>query len=115
MHELSIVLSIVDIADEEVKKHNAHHVDSINLEIGAVAGVEFDALNFVWDAAVKNSVLDGASRHIDVVKAKARCIDCGCVFEVNDRFQACPVCHDYFTELLQGKELKVKSLTLVKL
>ena len=115
MHELSIVMSIVDIADEEVKRHNAHHVDSIELEIGVMAGVEFDALNFVWDAAVRNSVLDGASRHIDVVEAKARCMECGCVFVVDDRFQACPLCHDYLTELLQGKELKVKSLSLVKL
>jgi hydrogenase nickel incorporation protein HypA/HybF len=114
MHELSIVMSIVDIAEEEVKRHNAHHVDSIDLEIGVMAGVEFDALKFVWDVVVKNTVLDGAARHINVVEAKARCMDCGRVFEVKDRFQACPVCNDYFTEFLQGKELKVKSLSLVK-
>jgi hydrogenase nickel incorporation protein HypA/HybF len=115
MHELSVVLSIVDIAEEEVKKHQAHHVDSIDLDIGVMAGIEFDALNFAWDAAVRNTVLDGAARHINVLEAKARCMDCGCVFEVSDRFQPCPACHDYFTEFLQGKELKVKSLSLVKL
>lgn len=113
MHELSIVMSIVDIAEDEVKKHHAHAVDCIDLEIGTMAGVELDALNFVWDAAVKNTVLDGAIRHINLVEAKARCMDCGCVFEMKDRFQACPVCNDYLTEFIQGKELKVKSLSLI--
>ena len=39
MHELSIVLGIVDIANEEARRHHAQKIDSIELEIGTMAGV----------------------------------------------------------------------------
>lgn len=113
MHELSIAMSIVDIADEEMRKHHAQSIECIELEIGTMAGVELDALRFVWDSAVKNTVLDGVAWHINVIEAKARCMDCGCEFQVKDRFEACPLCHDYLTEFVQGKELKIKSLSLI--
>lgn len=112
MHELSLVMSIIDIADEQVKNNNAHRVDEIELEIGTMAGVEMESLDFAWQVAVKNTVLSNAQREVTVVKAKARCMDCGTAFFVMERFQPCPVCHDYLTEFIQGKELRVKSLVV---
>lgn len=112
MHELSVVMGIVDIAEEQVKINHAHHVDSIELEIGTMAGVELEALNFVWPVAVKNTVLDDAERELIIIEAKARCMDCGTEFLIKDRFEACPNCHDYLTEFIQGKELRVKSLVV---
>ena len=46
MHELSIVLGIVDIADEQVRKAHARKVDSIDLDVGTLAGIEMEALDF---------------------------------------------------------------------
>jgi len=46
MHELSIALGIVDIAEKETKKAKKHKVDLIELEIGTLAGIEFDSLGF---------------------------------------------------------------------
>ena len=65
MHELSIVLSIVDIADEQVRKTGARQVEQIDLDIGALSGVELDALDFAWDAGVKDTVLEKAQRNIN--------------------------------------------------
>lgn len=112
MHELSIVMSIIDIAEEEVQKAHAHKVDSIELQIGTQSGIEMDALDFSWSAAVKETVLSGAERIVDQVQAIARCTNCDLEFHVNEPFQACPACHGVFLEYLQGKELKVKSLTV---
>lgn len=112
MHELSIVMGIIDIAEEEVRKSNARKVESIELEIGTMAGVEQQALDFAWDAAVRNTVLSNAQREIILVQAKARCMDCGIEFPVKDRFEPCPVCHDFLNEFIGGKELRVKSLVV---
>lgn len=111
MHELSLVQSIVDIAEEEVKKRGAHTVDSIELEIGTQAGVEFDALDFAWDVGVRSTILQHAQRTIDKIQAIARC-PCGCEYPVMEPFQPCPACHELLVEYLQGKELKVKSLVI---
>lgn len=112
MHELSIVMSIVDIAEEEVKKAQAHHVDAIELEIGTLAGVEMEALYFTWPAAVKNTVLENADRVINEVQAVGLCTHCGCEFKIHEPYQPCPACNNLLIRYLKGKELKVKALTV---
>lgn len=112
MHELSIVMSIIDTAREQVAKNQATRVESIALEIGTLAGIEIDALNFSWEAAVPDTVLAQAERQIHDVPARARCTVCRHVFDLQQLFEPCPQCGDYFSELLQGKELKIKRMTL---
>ena len=113
MHELSIVMSIVDSAREQVAKHSASRVESIGLEIGTLAGIEPDALEFAWEAAIPDTVLSGAERHIHYVQARAKCAGCGHEFDIQQIFEPCPLCGEYFNDLLQGKELKIKTMTLV--
>ena len=112
MHELSIVLSIVDIAQQETGKANAQSVEQIELEIGDLAGVEIKALEFVWSSAVKNTVLENAQKFIHRISAEARCLDCEHQFTLTAIYDACPKCGSYFRDILQGQEMKVKSLTL---
>ncbi|MBS1979098.1 MAG: hydrogenase maturation nickel metallochaperone HypA [Bacteroidetes bacterium] len=112
MHELSIVMNIIDIATEQVQQAHARKVDSIELEIGTMAGVEMDALDFSWSAAVRNTVLSDAERVVDRVPAIARCGNCGLEFRVSEPFMPCPACDNVLVEYLQGKELRVKSLVV---
>ncbi|MBT8220408.1 MAG: hydrogenase maturation nickel metallochaperone HypA [Bacteroidia bacterium] len=112
MHELSIVQNILEIANNEVKKVNAHKVDQIDLQIGYLAGVEMDALLFAWNACVPETVLANAERIIHLVPAKAKCTNCKAEFETEDYFAQCPDCNEYLTELIQGKELKIKQLVV---
>jgi Zn finger protein HypA/HybF (possibly regulating hydrogenase expression) len=44
MHELSIALSIVELAANEAHKENATEVYEIELEIGEMAGIDPEAL-----------------------------------------------------------------------
>ncbi|MFN7115306.1 MAG: hydrogenase maturation nickel metallochaperone HypA [Saprospiraceae bacterium] len=112
MHELSIVLSIIDIAEEAARQAGAHNVERIELEIGQLAGVQVDALEFAWDAAVKNTILQKAERLIHHVNGKARCTTCGTEFLMQQLYDACPKCNAYFSEILQGQELRVKAITI---
>lgn len=112
MHELSIVMGIVDIASDEVRKHHANKVNSIELEIGTMAGVEFDALEFAWEVGVRNTILQDSEKKIDRVQACARCSECGGEYIVTEPYAPCPVCNNFFVEYLSGKELRVKSLVV---
>jgi hydrogenase nickel incorporation protein HypA/HybF len=113
MHELSIVMSIIDTAEEQVKKHQAQTVESIELEIGSLAGIEPSAFDFAWEAAIPRTVLAKAERVLNNIPAKAHCQTCLQDFEMKQLYQACPHCGNYRYELFQGQELKIKSLTLV--
>lgn len=112
MHELSIVMSIVDIAEAQVKKNHARQVDAIELEIGELAGVEPDAFDFAWPSAVKGTVLDHAQKEIRHVPGRALCHECDGEFVLHEAFASCPACGSFVYNILQGKELRVKSLVL---
>ena len=110
MHELSIALGIVKIAEEESRKANAKTVKSIELEIGTMAGIEMDSLDFAWPVAVKDTVLENAKREIDLIPAKAKCLECQTEYDLEHTFDVCPSCNSYFKDIYQGKELRVKAL-----
>jgi len=113
MHELSIVMGILKIAENETAKAGAKAVETIELEIGTLAGIEFDALDFVWPAAVKDTVLEKAVKKIDIIHAKGKCMECDTVFPLDHVYDPCPKCNNYLKGILQGKELRVKSLDVV--
>jgi len=113
MHEFSIALSIVDIAEKEVKKHKATSVERIELEIGKLSGIEPQALDFAWEFAVNDTVLEKAKKEIHYIKGKAVCLECSGEYDLENIFDECPFCHSYSKDFKSGKELRVKSLTLI--
>ena len=110
MHEMSIAMSIVEIAEKEAKKAKVSQFAAIDLEIGTLAGIEFDALEFVWEAAVQKTVLEKAEKRIKKIPAKARCGDCEKIYSLEFIHDNCPECGSFLKTILQGKELRVKSL-----
>ncbi|WP_298265455.1 hydrogenase maturation nickel metallochaperone HypA [uncultured Lutibacter sp.] len=113
MHELSIAMGIVKIAEDETAKVKAQKVTKIELEIGVLSGIELKSLNFVWESAVENSVLEGAEKEIIVVEGVGICADCETKFNMENIFDCCPKCGSNFKGILKGKELKVKSLEVI--
>lgn len=112
MHELSIALGIVDIAQDAVQKAGAQLVTHIELEIGELAGVELPALEFAWSEAVRGSVLAGATRSIRRVSPRASCMECAHEFDTRQLRDLCPSCASPFTHLVRGQELRVIAVTV---
>ncbi len=110
MHELSIALGIVKIAEDACRKKQARKVDVIELQIGELAGVEPSSLDFAWPSAVKDTKLEEAEKVIEWVEGKAECLECGRSYPVHSLFDNCPSCEGYFKDIKAGKELRVKSL-----
>jgi hydrogenase nickel incorporation protein HypA/HybF len=112
MHELSIVMSIIQIAEKESAKNNAAGVDEIELEIGALSGIEMSAFDFAWQQAIRSTLLENAKRTINHIEGEGKCMDCDAVFPMQQLYEPCPVCGDHFVSVLKGKELRVKSLVI---
>ncbi len=112
MHELSIAMGIVKIAEKEAEKLNISEVKAIDLEIGTLSGIEIESLNFAWPMAIAGSVLEKAEKRIYIIPAKAKCLECEHVFEIKNLFDDCPVCGSHFKDIFQGKEMRVKSIEI---
>src|SRR5579862_707322 len=60
MHELSIAISIVEMAEEEAARRGDVHVDAIHLRLGLLSGVAREALLFSFDLACEGTALKGS-------------------------------------------------------
>jgi hydrogenase nickel incorporation protein HypA/HybF len=110
MHELSIAMGIVKIAEKEAKTAHAKVIESIELEIGTLSGIEIDSLKFAWPMAVNGTLLEKAEMKINIVHGIAKCVDCDHEFKIKNLFDPCPKCNSFLKIILQGKELRVKAL-----
>lgn len=112
MHEFSIALNIVEIAEAEAVKADAKVVTELDLDIGTLSGIEFYALETAMEMAVRDSMLAGAAIRIHRIQARAKCKDCQHEFDKQHAFDCCPACGGLFHDTLKGKELKVRSLVV---
>lgn len=110
MHELSIALSIVELAEEEARKANAASISKVEVEIGTMAGIETDALLFAWDSVVQGTMAQQASLVINSIQAEAHCLECGKEFPAEHFFVQCPHCSSFRYQITKGKELRICSL-----
>lgn len=110
MHELSIVLNIIDIAESEAVKAGAGAVNRIELNIGKLSTVEPMAFDFAWKQAVRNTMLGSAELVTNYVPGKGKCNECGNMFRMNELFDPCPRCGSFISEVIAGRELQVLSI-----
>ena len=112
MHELSIAQSIVELAEEVALKEKAPSIKSIDIEIGALSGVVVDALEFAMESIVKKTKLEGTKINYLEINGKATCKECQLQFKTNDLLALCPDCGKANFEIIDGKQLRIKSLTV---
>ncbi len=108
MHEVSIMMSILDLAIEEAGKNSAEKIQCISLDVGKKSGVVIDALEFAFEVVSKNSIAEGATLKIQSIPYKGECVACGHQF-ICDDFLVCDRCGN-FGKIISGQELRIKSI-----
>jgi hydrogenase nickel incorporation protein HypA/HybF len=112
MHELSIALSIVDMAQEEAERRNAQ-VDAVHLELGALSGVVKEALLFSYGIACDGTLLEGSRLVVKDIPIEVFCPGCGAAKTLQSmQWFHCPDCGAATSEILHGKELAITALEL---
>lgn len=112
MHELSIVMGIVEIAGECTDREQASVVEEIVLDIGVLTTVDMDAFEFAWKQAVRNTVLAQSRKVVNRLPGRALCLTCDQEFELQHVYDPCPACGGHMITVTGGKELRVKSLVV---
>ena len=67
MHELSIALNILELAEKELTRHGAERVRAIHVRVGPLAGVAKEALLFSYGLACEGTAAEGSSLPLDVI------------------------------------------------
>ena len=106
MHELAITESIVATVTERMPDVAVRRV---RLSIGRLSGVVPDAVRFCFDLVTAGTALDGAVLEIDEPHGRVTCRRCAAEFDTDEVLALCP-CGSADVELLQGRELRIRSV-----
>ena len=60
MHELSIAVRIVEIAEEELVRHGGERVRAVHLRLGPLAGIAKESLLFSFGLACEGTAVEGS-------------------------------------------------------
>ena len=111
MHELSIAMSLVDVACEKAAALGDVRVDKLYVRVGAFSGVVKDALSFCFDAAAQGSPIEGARLEIEDVPVTVFCARCSAERKiVGPTVLRCPVCGEPVPDVVAGRELELTAL-----
>ncbi len=112
VHELSIAMSIVEIAEEESNRLSGR-VTAIHLKLGAMAGVVKDALLCSFEVACRDTSLAGSRLVIEELPVVVYCRSCE-VERVLDapNWLCCPECGAPTPDIRGGRELEVFAMEI---
>jgi len=111
MHEASIALSILDIAEAECRKAGLGRVRSVEVRVGSASGVLPSALVLAFDIAKADTLAAGATLVIREIPLGGLCAGCGERFSAGEQFiLSCPLCGSGDFRLDCGRELDVASI-----
>lgn len=113
MHEISLAGGILQMVEQAQAREPFERVISLQLEAGALCGVDVSALRFALEAIVPGTCLAAAVIDIDEPAATAWCTPCGQSVPIRSRLDPCPHCGGYQLQATGGTALRVLDLRVV--
>jgi hydrogenase nickel incorporation protein HypA/HybF len=107
---MSLCEGVLQVLKEQAVSQGYSRVKGVWLEIGALSGVEPEAMAFSFDAVMRGSLADGAKLEIIHLPGVAWCMQCGKPVEVAARYDPCPDCGSYQLQVTGGDEMRIKEL-----
>ena len=113
MHELSIVESLVRLAEDELDRNGCKGtVKALNIKVGLLSGANPDALEFAFEVVSENSLLKGSFLNITRIKPILVCNECNKSYEIEELTVVCPKCGSSEIKITGGDELALESIEI---
>jgi hydrogenase nickel incorporation protein HypA/HybF len=113
MHELSIALSILDLATEEVQRHGAVRVLGIQMRLGCLSGVVKESLASAFELAREGTSFEETALVIEEVPVLVNCPSCRAKRAVVSVQELCCIeCGTPSPDVASGRELELVALEI---
>lgn len=111
MHELSIALSLIEVAEEEARRSGVTNIAALHVRIGPLSGVVKDALLSAWELAREDTRLQNTTLMIEESPIVGYCPACQRERPiVSIQEFCCVVCGTPIAEIVEGRELDLVAL-----
>lgn len=110
MHELGIVMNIVEQMEKFAKQNKLTVIDKLVLEVGEISQVVPKYIEDVYPMAIENTMLANTKLEIQIIPAKGLCRNCHTVYNVLKHEKVCPKCGQENFKLMSGQEFNIKEI-----
>jgi hydrogenase nickel incorporation protein HypA/HybF len=115
MHELSICLSLLDVAGEEVERRGNPQLEAIHLRLGPLSGVVKEALLSAYELAREATPFATTRLIIEEVPIVIFCSKCDAERPVRSMQDfSCAECDTPASKVIHGRELELAALELIE-
>jgi hydrogenase nickel incorporation protein HypA/HybF len=113
MHELSIAMSIIEVASEEASRLEGG-ITAVHLKLGPLSGVVKEALLSAYGLASEGSPLEGSRLIVELMPIIVWCPICEAERQIpSAQYMCCPVCDIPTPDVRGGRELEVTGLEVL--
>lgn len=110
MHELSIASALSEIVVETGLKGNLEKITKVNISIGQMIQIVPEIFEFSFRECVRGTIAEDAELEIEIIGTRVKCKNCLGEFHLPEDSFICINCGSVELEIINGKELFVKSI-----
>lgn len=114
MHELGIVVKVLDQVDEVAAEYKAQKILKVTMEVGEVSTIVPDLFTDAFDWAKKKTrFAQDAELEMIIIEGRTYCENCGETYRTTEHGKKCPYCGSHETYLLTGDQVIIKDIAAV--
>lgn len=110
MHELGVVIDVINTVENFAKKNGITKIDTVALQIGELSSMIPRYIELCYPIAANGTLLQDTKLEIEILPGNARCKNCNKVFNLIQNSGRCPECKGIDLEILCGREFIIKEI-----
>ena len=111
MHEIRIAEDLQKIILNVASQNDLKKVTKVNLQFGELAQIVPDIFRIAFEESSKNSIFEVALLDVEILPVKLKCEACHHEFKIDKRSNySCARCNSNKIQIIQGKEILIKSM-----
>jgi hydrogenase nickel incorporation protein HypA/HybF len=110
MHEISIARDLSEIVLEVASREKLSKVKRVNISFGQMIQIVPDIFAFAFRETVRDTIASDAEVDIEILPVKMQCRICNNEIMINENNYSCTGCGSTELDIIQGKELFIKSI-----
>ena len=113
MHELGIVMKVVEQVEKVATDNKVNKVTKVNMEIGEVSSIVPELFRDCFEWAKKRTEhLKEAELNLVVLEGISFCQTCRKTYKTTEYAKKCPYCGSEETYLVTGNEINIKNIEI---
>ena len=114
MHELGIVVKVLEQEDAAAEEYRTEKILKVTMEVGEVSSIVPDLFTDAFDWAKKKTrFAQEAELEMIIIEGRTYCKSCGETYKTTEHGKRCPYCGSYETYLLTGDQVIIKDVAAV--